>query len=150
MKLYRIGSRRHALFDGTGAFLYGGRWNSPGRRIIYAAQSLSGARLELLVHLPSGDVPADHAWIEIEVPADIRIETLDEAACPDWHAQDYAATQAIGDGWYDGGASLLLSVPSVPAYAERNILINQAHRDFARLTASNPQPLIWDSRLFSR
>lgn len=150
MKLYRIGSRRHALFDGTGAFLYGGRWNSRGRRIIYAAQSLSGARLELLVHLPSGDVPADHAWIEIEVPADIRIDTLDEAACPDWRAQDYAATQAIGDRWYDSGASLLLSVPSVPAYAERNILINQTHADFARVTAGNPQSLIWDSRLFSR
>jgi len=149
VRLYRIGSRRHLLFDGTGAFLYGGRWNSRGRHIIYAAQSLSGARLELLVHLPSGDVPADQVWIAIDVPDGMAAETVDEGrACPNWRAPDYADTQAIGDAWYDEGRSLLLSVPSVPAHRERNIRSNQRHQGFGRLIASDSQPLIWDARLF--
>ena len=29
MQLYRIGDERHPLWDGTGAALIGGRWNSP-------------------------------------------------------------------------------------------------------------------------
>lgn len=150
MKAYRIGSRRHPLFDGRGAFLCGARWNTPGRRIIYAAQSLSAARLELLVHLPAGDVPEDHVWIEIDIPDDVSTETVAALVIPDWRAPDYAATQAIGDAWYDESRSLILSVPSVPAYGERNLLINQDHAEFAKLRATAPQPLIWDERLFLR
>ena len=33
-----------------GAFLYGGRWSSPGRRVIYAALDPATAILEVAVH----------------------------------------------------------------------------------------------------
>ncbi len=54
---FRIADSRHELFDGAGAYLKGGRWNSPGKRIIYAAQTYAGALLEALVHLNFDEVP---------------------------------------------------------------------------------------------
>ena len=45
MRAFRIADRRHPIFDGTGAKLTGGRWNSPGRPVIYAAETFAGALL---------------------------------------------------------------------------------------------------------
>jgi RES domain-containing protein len=44
---YRIADARHAIFDPTGAMLHGGRWNSIGHRVIYAAATYAGALLEV-------------------------------------------------------------------------------------------------------
>jgi RES domain-containing protein len=40
---WRIVKEKHAAtaFDGEGAWLYGGRWNSPGRRVVYTSAALS-------------------------------------------------------------------------------------------------------------
>jgi RES domain-containing protein len=55
---WRITKRKHAktAFTGEGARLYGGQWNSPGTRVVYAAQSQSLAVLEMLVHLDSAEI----------------------------------------------------------------------------------------------
>jgi RES domain-containing protein len=50
MQVFRVADRRFPLFDGTGARIVGGRWNSPGRPLIYAAETFAGALLEVLVH----------------------------------------------------------------------------------------------------
>ena len=50
MLAWRISKTRHAPFDGTGARLRGARWNSPGRPVIYAADSFAGSILEVLAH----------------------------------------------------------------------------------------------------
>ena len=76
MIAYRIGSRRHPIFDGAGAAEYGARWNSPGRPVIYAAGSRSLAMLEQLAHTETGRLPRDQAFIEITIPDSVSIETL--------------------------------------------------------------------------
>ena len=50
---WRIFKPKHeaTAFTGEGARLYGGRWNSKGTSMVYAASSQSLAALELLVHL---------------------------------------------------------------------------------------------------
>lgn len=53
-RAYRIADRRHKIFDGQGAATFGGRWNSPGRRVIYAAETFAGAMLEVLVNANIG------------------------------------------------------------------------------------------------
>jgi RES domain-containing protein len=57
MRAFRIGDKRRALFDGTGASLHGGRWNSKGKRIIYASETYAGALLEALIHANIGRMP---------------------------------------------------------------------------------------------
>ncbi len=150
MKAYRIADRRHPLLDGFGAYLHGGRWNSRGRRVVYAAASLAVARLELLVHLPFGAVPSSHAWIEITLPGHAGIERLDETALPGWHDMDCHVARSFGDAWHESRRSLALYVPSLAAQGDYNILLNQDHADFAEVSAGPPQSLNWDERLFKR
>jgi RES domain-containing protein len=44
----------------------------------------------------------------------------------------------------------VLVVPSVVARREVNVLLNPRHADFKRIVAGNPEPVIWDARLFGR
>jgi RES domain-containing protein len=145
---YRIADRRHKIFDGQGAALLGGRWNSPGRRVIYAAETYAGAMLEILVHANIGKLPKTHSWIEILIRKGIRIEEAHAADIPGWDAPDQRASRRYGDRWYDDGRTAVLVLPCIVAGPERNIAINQEHSDFKRLRATAPKPVIWDQRLF--
>ena len=151
MKLFRIASRRFPIFDGTGAYLHGARWNSPGLRVIYASTSLSGARIEVLVHSGRASPPTNHGYVEIDVPGDIGIETVDVSALSShWDAvPDRRAGRPVGDNWLKSRTSLLLRVPSVASGSDFNILINQDHNEFQYLQVSAEIPLTWDTRLFA-
>jgi RES domain-containing protein len=148
LRAYRIADRRHKIFDGQGAALLGGRWNSPGRRIVYAAETYAGALLEVLVHANIGKLPKTHSWIEILIRKSIPIEEAHPADIPGWDAPDQRASRRYGDRWYDEGRTAVLLVPSIVARPERNIAINQEHPDFRRIRATAPKPVIWDARLF--
>ena len=52
-RIYRVCRDIHARLDGEGAKLVGGRWNSPGRSVVYMAETVSLAVLENLVHMSS-------------------------------------------------------------------------------------------------
>ena len=146
-RAFRIADRRFPLFDGHGAFLHGGRWNSPGRRVIYAAASYAAALLEVLVHTRTGKVPRTHVWIEIEIPQHVSFEALDKLE--GWDAPESTAARDFGDEWLRAGRSVVLAVPSLAASGlERNLLINPDHPDFSALSASEPREVIWDRRLF--
>jgi RES domain-containing protein len=151
MRAFRIADRRHPVFDGTGARLIGGRWNSPGRAVIYAAETFAGALLEVLVHANLGRVPQTHAVIEISIPESISIETAYPQQIPGWDTPDQIASREFGDRWLREGRSAILLVPSLAAGGrERNVLINPEHSDFRRITASEPEDVRWDDRLFHR
>jgi RES domain-containing protein len=57
LRLYRVCRAKHARLDGLGAKSVGGRWNSPGRAVVYMAESISLAVLENLVHMARVDFP---------------------------------------------------------------------------------------------
>lgn len=135
------------MFDGAGAAEYGGRWNSPGRPVIYAASSLSLAMLEQLAQTETGRVPHDHAFVEIMIPDSVSIETVDPRAVAGWDAADRVASRAVGDRWLAERRSCVLLTPSVIVLTEHNVVINPAHPEFNRLTASVPRNLNWDQRL---
>jgi RES domain-containing protein len=147
LRAYRIADMRHAIFDGTGAMLHGARWNSPGRRVIYAAETYAGALLEILVHA-SGGVPKSQGYIEIDIPAALEIEQIEPDEVPHWNAQSYETARAFGNRWYDERRSPVLLVPSVVTQVERNVLINQEHSDFPLIRASQPLLVRWDARLW--
>lgn len=146
----RIADGRRPLLDGSGAALNGGRWNSPGRRVIYAADTYAGALLEKLVHSNIGRIPATQAHIEILIPEDVAIEEVTPAGLPGWDAEDQQASREYGDAWYDERRTAVLVAPSVVTPVEHNVVINQDHPDFAKIRASAPKPARWDARLFRR
>lgn len=141
-------SRAPDAFDGEGARLYGGRWNSPGTAVVYTAQSRSLAALELLVHLQASQLLMAYSSIPVEFE-DALIETVDpERVTPNW--RDYpapSALQRLGDRWAAERRSAVLKVPSVVIPGEINFIINPRHPDFGRLAIGAPQRFEFDSRL---
>ncbi|MGE5856302.1 MAG: RES family NAD+ phosphorylase [Syntrophaceae bacterium] len=148
LRAWRIADKRHPLFDGTGARIHGGRWNSPGHAVIYATSSFSCAMLECLANAGTGRIPKDHCWIAINIPK-IDIEVIDRSDVPGWDHPDRIASQAYGDRWVVEKRTAVLMVPSTAADGEDyNILINPAHPDIATITCTSPKPVRWDHRLF--
>ena len=147
LRAFRIADMRHTIFDGSGAMIHGARWNSPGRRVIYAAETYAGALLEILVHA-SGSVPRSQGYVEIEIPSGLSIEEITQGDLPRWDAPSFEATRAFGDRWYDERRTPVLIVPSVVTRVERNVLINQEHPEFPLIQAGQAVRVRWDARLW--
>jgi RES domain-containing protein len=147
---YRIADGRFPIYDGTGAMLHGGRWNSPGRPVIYAAETFAGAMLEVLVHANLSHIPHTHRSVRIEIPGSL-FEMVNAVDVPGWEKQDLRASRAFGDRWLRETRSPALLVPGVATGGrEHNVLIDPRHREFARIRVSTPEPVAWDARLFVR
>ena len=144
MIVYRIGLRAHPLLDGGGAAASStARWNSRGRFVVYCSEHYSTALLEKAAQLGTIRVPRTLVFARIEIPANVSVEEVTPDALPGWNSDDRTTSQDFGDRWYDERRSLVLVVPSLAAPGiERNVLINQHHATFARITASTPAPLI--------
>jgi RES domain-containing protein len=150
MRAYRIGSGGHPVFDGTGASLYGGRWNDPRQRVVYCSASFAIAMLERLCYAALGRLPDGDRYVEVDVPDD-SIEIFDETAHPGWDASGSTAVARIfGSRWWQERRSVALLVPSVVTKIDRNLVLNQDHPDFGRLGTGPERPVHWDRRLFLR
>ena len=152
MKLYRLALSRYISdLTGTGARLYGGRWNDRGTPVIYTSESRALAALEYLVHTPLALIPDDLALMELGVPDDAEITEVDAVKLPpDWRTYPpTGATVVIGEGWAHSGETLLLKVPSAVVTGEFNYLINPAHPGFSRIVPGKPEPFGFDARLIS-
>jgi RES domain-containing protein len=149
MVAWRITKRRHPAFDGTGASVVGGRWNSPGRTVIYAADSFAGGILEILAHaLRPRTLPGPHHAVRIDIP-DAMVAELSPDAVPGWEEKDSMTAREAGDRWLAAHASAALVVPAVPSRpVGRLVLINPSHADAARIRVSRPFRVPWDERLF--
>ncbi|HEY9179132.1 MAG TPA: RES family NAD+ phosphorylase [Candidatus Baltobacteraceae bacterium] len=139
MQLFRLARRPFTqgpggAFGGDGAYLAGSRWNTPGRRMSFAAQSESLAILEYLVHATS-DAFFDDVLLIVAELDDRYIASVDVEKLPkDWRSFPPAAgTQRIGDEWLASGATAAMLVPSAIVPRERNVLVNPQHRDYSKL-----------------
>lgn len=147
---WRIVRGRHVrtAFSGIGAQLVGGRFNSVGTPIVYAADSYALALLEVRVHVASFRGMRGRVALRVEMDSEL-IERMPRADLPgDWQARPAArAAQRLGDAWIASGRSVVLAVPSVVAPGHINYLINPQHPDFARLRIGEARPLEIDPRL---
>jgi len=149
MRIFRIADGRRTLWDGAGAALLGGRWNSPGRPVIYGSLSYAGAMLEVLAHARLGLLPETHRYVIAEVPGDVPLERHDADSLPaGWDAENSLTARAFGDCWLAEQRSAILLVPSVVARLEWNALVNPAHPDVAKIRCSKAERVNWDRRLF--
>ncbi|WP_303856665.1 RES family NAD+ phosphorylase [Salinicola salarius] len=148
---YRLVKRKYqdTAFDGEGARLYGGRWNSPGRACVYVASSESLALLEIMVHLESYRLLDAYALLRLTLPT-VSILSVGVEDLPDnWQeAPAPAETAELGDGWLTSGQSLALALPSVVAPREFNYMLNPGHPLFDPIVAAaEPLPFKPDPRL---
>ena len=150
---WRLVKSRHATgaFDGEGARLHGGRWNSPGIRVAYASDSIALAVLEVLAHLQSTTVLQAYSVVSLSFP-DQSEEVLEARFLPPrWRRfPSPPENQAIGDQWVVRGESLILRVPSAIIPTAANFLINPSHPEFAKVVIGRPERFAFDPRLLRR
>ena len=72
MRVYRMHRLVRAASDYQGAMAAGRRWNPIGTPMLYAAQHLSLACMEVLVHLDKSEVPRHYAWSAAELGEEPR------------------------------------------------------------------------------
>lgn len=152
MKAWRIalakyGRTREQAFGGLSGFSADGRWHSKGRHLDYAAESLSLAILERLVHYKRFDALMPHVLWELDVP-DAAIERATTSPAG-WDGEALLpAAQAIGDAWCDQLRTPALLVPSAVTPGENNLLINSRHKDWTwSWVTSSPKAFSFESRL---
>lgn len=137
-------------FSGDGARAYGGRWNSKGTRIVYAADYAAAAILEQLVQASAVGNPPTYHLFRVTFP-DALVSVVDPSGLPaTWRdPARHQAVQAIGDGWARARTSLALQVPSAVAPHHVNYLLNPTHPGFRDLTISARERFALDPRLLA-
>jgi RES domain-containing protein len=143
---HRLAKGAYTALDGEGARLYGGRWNSPGRPMVYTAASPSLAVLEVLVHLdlPPNLAPDDYRLLAIAVPDDAPVERLRDMPV------DARACVVAGDPFLTRGEALVMLVQSVVIPQEHNALIHPQHPAMHSVRLAADQPFRFDQRLFDK
>ena len=150
MQVFRIAKTRNIKdLTGTGARIYGGRWNHKGISVIYTSENRSLATVEYLVHVPLSMIPVNLAVVCIEIPNRIIPKQFSLTELPsNW--RDFPAPPELADlgtHWVLANESLLLRVPSAVVENEFNILINPMHPDIQYLTISHVEEYAFDERL---
>ena len=148
MFLYRISNARYADdLSGNGARLYGGRWNSEGRAMVYLASSRSLAILESLAHLSPTNIPVDYVILTIDVPDDFF--EIDIKLLPNnWSEYpEPNILKEIGNSFLQKNEFLLLKVPSAIVPQEFNYLMNPMHQKAGKVKIVSKAPFSFDERL---
>jgi len=151
MRFWRICRRRYAAeaARGEGAYLYGGRWNSRGVRVVYASTSLALAAIETFVNLEPRLQPKDFLSIEGEIPEALEIERVSlEALPPYWRKSRDESLRRFGDEWIHAGPTVAMLVPAATIPGEWNILLSPAHAEFERVNFFEPEAFEFDVRMF--
>ena len=141
MRVARLCKRKYPEIDGIGASKTGGRWNSPGRRIVYAASC--GALVALEYRVNARELPVNMLLLRIEVPATLKREVI--TSLP---AENQASRQ-LGDEWLAGRNTAVLQVPSVLVPDQWNLLLNPEYPLFDAIQCVEHIPFAYDSRLLS-
>lgn len=177
MTAIRLFRSRYSPGDATGAKLTnGGRWNSVGREMLYASESLALACLEVLVHIKNASLlPLDYMYCEVRLSRDLllpwystleRTKALIESAVLSREYGDLFLRRGESGKGYSALPSLLIGpereprniprkrrqspvhrVPSIVIPREWNYLINPNHPRFEELVWSEPRTFVFDPRL---
>ncbi len=150
MDIYRI-SKSEYIDDlsGTGAKLYGGRWNDKGTPLLYCAQHVSLSILEILVHFDGLTVPDHLMLLHLQLDDSLiqkfpyqKFDEIRTSKDAEFRFKD------AGQRWVESQDSLALQVPSIITPREYNILINPLHPQFEMLVKVSKEDLELDVRLF--
>ncbi len=103
MLVYRI-AKKDVVKDltGTGAKLYGGRWNHRGTAVVYTSETRALATVEFLVHVSLSNAPSGLMIATIEIPDSIAPEDVPRGSLAQGLAR-LPAAKAGGGSWNSMG-----------------------------------------------
>jgi RES domain-containing protein len=140
MFVFRMHGISYEVFDTAGAVQQPGRWHSRGTRVVYAAEHVSLAVLETLIHAGGRKMPP-RAITRIDIPDIVTIELAPWMEMPD--------SQQFGDTWVKQARSAVLRVPSIAVNrVESNFVFNPRHPEFPRIQHGPPAEFTFDPRFF--
>ena len=147
MIVFRISRERYARdLSGTGARIYGGRWNAKGTSLLYTAESRALAAMELAVHTDMNDLFDDLQLVTLSVPGQDLL-ALDPLPSHWNQHPPHPASQRVGEQFVTEGKALILKVPSVVIRGDYNYLINPGHTGFQQIEIVSIEPFQFDQRL---
>lgn len=134
--------------NGEGARLNGGRHNSRGTAIVYAAESISLAVLEILVHLEREELLQSYVMCRVEFDERL-VEEYDRKLLPsNWsNSPSPLEAQSIGNQWALEQRSAVLKLPSAVIPEESHYLVNPLHPEFSQVRLYEPKAFEFDARL---
>jgi RES domain-containing protein len=150
MRVFRLAAAQFArsrseAFSGQGALDASARWHTAGHAVVYTAESLSLAALEILVHLKQTTDLQPFRFFVAEIPDKF---ILTPSSFPARWQSDYRVSRAFGDAWLKAGQRAVLRVPSLITPGEWNFLVNPRHRDFSlKWVIAGPSRYTFDHRL---
>jgi RES domain-containing protein len=126
-----------------------GRWNSAGKLVIYAAESIALAFTENIIRRKGLGFGNDYGIMYIEIPDTLEITKIEPSKLlAGWRSfTDYSICQAIGDTWYNKSITPILKVPSAVLPSDYNFVLNSMHSEFKKIKLVGTSDLIPDDRI---
>ncbi|HEX3915551.1 MAG TPA: RES family NAD+ phosphorylase [Steroidobacteraceae bacterium] len=150
MRVFRIGAApftrtRKDAFSGSGGLYASARWHTAGHPIVYTAQSLSLAALEILVRLKQTSDIQPFFVYSAEIPDPLILKSDSYPAR--WKSR-LAVSRAFGDAWLEAKSTPAICVPTIITPGEWNVLINPLHPQFSMTwIVSGQDAYTFDARL---
>jgi RES domain-containing protein len=152
MIVYRLAAKQYIDdLAGTGAKLFGGRWNPVGKACIYTSAHISLALLEKFVHANHQENMQRIALLRLELPdnSDLIFHADEKLLKESW-PDDVSYSQWIGEQVLSDASVIGFSVPSAIVPTERNYILNPLAKDFNRVKAMAITDFTADFRLLSK
>jgi len=148
---YRITKKKlqATAFTGMGASEYPGRWNHQYTKVIYTADSLALAELELLTKLNGSDLLKAYVYFRVTVD-DNALAALDLDDLPDgWYNEPpNNISRDIGEAWVRSQESVGLLLPSIVVPQQQICILNPEHPQFTdAVNYGKPVNCVFDQRL---
>jgi RES domain-containing protein len=150
MRVFRIGAAlfirsRKEAFSGNGGLYASARWHTAGHPVVYTAQSLSLAALEILVRLKQTNDIQPFVAYSAEVPDPLILKP--DSLPVRWKSR-LAISRAFGDAWLAAKTTPAMLVPTIITPGEWNVLINPLHPQFSPAwIVTGPDAYTFDARL---
>ncbi len=94
-------------------------------------------------------MPARQFRVQIVLPRGLSYEELGPESLKGWDHERPDRARAYGAKWFEERRSAILIVPSVPAWPDRNVLINPSHPEASLIETGREVLVRWDERLFA-
>ena len=148
-KVYRMARRKYAQdLSGTGAALFGARWNAKGTYVLYTESSAALAMLEWVAHAHDPDADELYCMVTLSVP-DEKVWKIGVPDLPGiWRSSPPPdALKEFGKSLVENKDLFAMEVPSVLMPPDHNLVLDIGHPLFKKVQILDVLELELDKRL---